>query len=353
MTNLIIFYGILLILTLWGCKFSGKKFFAEESFSKDVTNSVKGVFIWLVFLRHFPDYVRYKSILDVLGGAISGVLGQMIVACFLLYSGYGIFESFKKKGSVYVRSLPTNRILKTLIHFDIAVLLFLIIRIAIGKKIMLSQILFSFIGWKSIGNSNWYIFVILMLYLITWLSFNFAKDNIKKAGIWVTALSIVMVVAFYFTRSSWWYDTILCFVLGVWISIYKDKFLAFITKNNVIWAIAAVMSMASFGLLRGFNFFVSTNLIDIVNLLTAPVFCIMLIAFLTKVKISNRVLAFSGNYLFEIYILQRIPLMLFKTWGLAKFNMYLYFVVCVVFTVVLAVIFRFLTNKLDKIFLKN
>lgn len=344
---MIIFYVVLILLALWKCKFSGKGFFTEESFSKDVTNSVKGIFIWLVFLRHFSDYVQYKTTIDLLGGIVNIVLGQMIVACFLFYSGFGVFESFKKKGAAYAKTMPKNRILKTLIHFDIALLLFLIIQVLFGKNLSFSRVILSLIGWESLGNSNWYIFVILLLYFITWLSFIYAKDNIIKAGIMTTILSFAMILFLYYTRTTYWYDTILCYVLGIWISIFKDKFLAFITKNNFVWTITAVISVVCLGLLRLSDFLIESELTYIIKIITAPVFCIVIITALTKVKISNKILAFSGENLFGIYILQRIPMILFKLLGLANYNIYLYFIICVLSTLGLATGFRCLTNKID------
>ena len=90
---MLIVYAILFVLALWKIKFAGKGFFAEESFSRDVTDSIKGIFIWLVFLSHFASYVVYSAKIDVFGHKISLILGQLIVACFLFYSGYGVMEA--------------------------------------------------------------------------------------------------------------------------------------------------------------------------------------------------------------------------------------------------------------------
>ena len=41
----------------------------------------------------------------------------------------------------------------------------------------LSRILLSLIGWKSIGNSNWYMFDILLLYVLTYVAFKVTKKQ--------------------------------------------------------------------------------------------------------------------------------------------------------------------------------
>ncbi len=349
---MLIFYLLLFVLPFWGCKFSGKGFFKDECLSKHVSDSIKGFFIWLVFLSHFSGYVQYSSAIDVYGKKISLIFGQMIVSMFLFYSGYGICESIKKKGNAYVKALPKNRILKTFFHFNIAVLIFLVIQLCIGNRYSLSHIILGFIGWEAFGNSNWYIFVILVLYFITYVSFVCFKDSPVKAGILTTMLTAVLVVFLYFTRWSWWYDTALCYLFGMFVSIYKDKFISVITKNNLVWLLCLIASLGLFAALYWCTLPISYKLILLLKLLAAPVFCLIVTILLTKVKISNKFLSYCGQHLFEIYILQRIPMILLKQWGIANINIYLYFILCVILTFPLTIAFRIATNKIDTLLFK-
>lgn len=343
---MLIVYAALFVTALVGCKFAGRRFLAEESFSRPTTDSIKGIFIWLVFLSHFAGYVTYTAPIDKMGYSISRFLGQLIVACFLFYSGYGVCEAIKKRGSDYVGSFPKHRIGKTLLHFDLAVLLFLILGLLQGKRFGIFTVLLSFIGWESLGNSNWYIFDVLVLYALTFLAFRLIKNNLKHAVMLVTILSFVMVVILRYTRPSWWYDTVLCYALGMWVSVYKDTLIELVTKNNVRWGLCL---LALVGL-----FFATYYMPPIrfygpaCDLLNPLIFCLFIVVLLFKLNISNKVLAWSGRYTFELYILQRIPMILFKSWGLADFNLYVYFACCLAATLLLAVIFRRLTEKLDK-----
>ena len=201
---MLIFYIALFLLALWNIKFSGKQFFKEESFSRDVTDSVKGIFIWLVVFSHFNSYVSYTAPIDLAGKKISTLLGQLIVACFLFYSGYGVCEAIKRKGTPYVKSIPKKRVLSTLIKFDIAVLIYLIIATFRGKNYELKTILLSFIGWESVGNSNWYIFVILALYLITFIAFIIFRKNLYAASFLASVLTGDLVIFLYIEKQSWW-----------------------------------------------------------------------------------------------------------------------------------------------------
>lgn len=344
---MLIIYISLFVLALTGCKFAGKGFKAEESLSRNVTDSIKGIFIWLVFLSHFASYVTYTSGIDTWGKWISNQLGQLIVVAFLFYSGYGVCEAIKKRGSDYVKPFPKNRILKTLLHFDIAVLIFLIIQLLSGKTYTFSNIFLSFIGWENFGNSNWYIFDVLVLYAITWISFLLIRKNNKIALLLATALTVIFIIFLRRTRWTWWYDTVLCYVAGMWFSIFKEQFLKIVTRNNIIWIITTLCSLGAFFILHQGSF-------GFADLLLMPLcFCLSMVLILLKFPISNRLLALSGQYTFELYILQRIPMIILKNVGLADFNHYIYFVVCLLITIGLAFVFRLLTNKVDRLLFKK
>ena len=36
-------------------------------------------------------------------------MGQSIVSLFLFYSGYGIYEAIKRKGTAYIKAMPVKR----------------------------------------------------------------------------------------------------------------------------------------------------------------------------------------------------------------------------------------------------
>ena len=185
---MLIFYFLLVILVLSGLKYyqSG---FNNEYLSVEMTNSVKGVFILLVFIKHATPYVINAGwvptgIWGDFFNFVNNNVGQWIVAMFLFYSGYGVMESIKRKGNEYVQGLPRNRILQVLVNFDVAVLVFVIVDLILKKPITIKQCLLSFIGWESVGNSNWYIFIIMFMYLITYVVFYKGGQTITNDPCW-------------------------------------------------------------------------------------------------------------------------------------------------------------------------
>lgn len=167
------------------CRFSGVESFNGSYISKEQCNCIKGFFIAVVFCRHIVSYLveagyNFSIVGDNIFGWINGHIGQLLVVMFLFYSGYGVTESIKKKGADYVESIPKRRVLTTLANFDVAVFLFLIVDILCGIEYPISNVLLSFVGWESIGNSNWYIFVILCCYLSTYLAHQMRPSRMSR-----------------------------------------------------------------------------------------------------------------------------------------------------------------------------
>lgn len=188
----------------------------RDYMSVKMTNSIKGFFLCMVFLAHIQGYADFSHpYLDGPYQFVRRAMGQCIVAMFLFYSGYGVMESVKRKGQPYVEKLPTQRFLKVLLQFDTAVLLFWLYGRLAGRHAGAGKMLLSLIGWDSIGNSNWYIFCILCLYIFTYISMRVFKGNHEKAALGIFLLSLLyMAVVSRAGKDYWWYDTVLCYAWG-------------------------------------------------------------------------------------------------------------------------------------------
>ena len=269
--------------------------------SKENTTAVNGIFILVVFLSHLREYVTLPQILQ----GFTSSLGQLMVAMFLFYSGYGVMESIKKKGIEYVREIPLKRVGKVLFSFDIAVLVFAVLNILLEIPFTLPKFLLSLVGWESLGNSNWYIFVVLCLYFITWLSFMIGKDKRWVSFCFLVVFSVILFFILYETKESWWYNTLTAYPFGVFFSLTKEKWDKYLSKN-IVWLPVAVGSVFVTVILRpqSWHFYV--------YLLMTITYCLFIICITKKVPVYNPVLYWLGGHLFEIYILMRIPMIVLK-----------------------------------------
>ena len=143
----------------------------NRALSKEQTTCINGIFVLFVFLSHFGQYETMPW------NRLLLAIGQLMVAPFLFYSGYGIMEQIQRRGIVYIDSMPRKRILKFYIHFCMALFLYLILSFLLGKDYSFVRIALSFTALSSIGNSNWYVFAILVMYSIVYISFKQFKKT--------------------------------------------------------------------------------------------------------------------------------------------------------------------------------
>lgn len=208
---MIFFVAVLFLLIISGAEFSKPNEFNKDYISRAGTTAIKGIFVILIMFSHGKGYIDVGGKFDVPYLKMQDHLNQMIVAMFMFYSGYGIMESIKKKGSAYIDTIPKKRFPQVLLNMDIAVVLFLILAATAGKFYGVGHILLSLIGWESVGNSNWYIFVILALYVITYFAFLILKKkNNKTTQLIGVIITTVLSVAFVYilmktktTKQSW------------------------------------------------------------------------------------------------------------------------------------------------------
>ena len=145
-------------------------------------------------------------------------------------------------------------------------------------------------------------------------------------------------------RSSWCYDTIILFSAGMIFSLSRPFIEKILAKSRLVYPVAAVAVVAAY------LFFYKKRSAGIeFYSMWAILFMALVVLFTMKVKIGNPVLSFFGSHVFSIYILQRIPMIIFSKLGLASANKYLFVVLCFSATVMLAVIFDKLTDKLDRV----
>lgn len=220
---MIAIYILILVIALFGCKKAERN---DAYVGKEQSGALKGIFVLLVFASHSWGYIKScvpDGLLTDSFYAVKIALGQMIVVPFMFFSGYGIRYSAEHKGDAYIRSMPKKRVFKLWLHTLPILLMFLILQLALGKSYDLGFVLSSFLFWNSIGNSNWYIFAILFLYVASYLSFRVFTDR-RKRLVSCLVLSLLYIVVMSFFKPTWWYDTVLAYFFGLCFYDFADAF---------------------------------------------------------------------------------------------------------------------------------
>ena len=334
-----IIFILFCIVCLYNAKFCSDN---SEYLSRKNTQIINGIFAFLIFLSHFVSYLEPNIPLSSFYLDVRSFLKQLVVVTFLFYSGYGMFESFKKKGSTYIQSIP-NRFLKLLFRFDLAILLFLVLAIILKEPLTIKRVFFSFLAWQGLGNSYWYVFIVLCLYVIMYFVFKIFHGKIPLSLMMFTLGALILSFAFiYIEKPAAWYNTIFSFVAGMWFSYYKDKFESFINRSTFCYGISLGCIFSTFIVLHSYMDD-SLFIYELVEIL----FCILIVLLSKKVILNNPLLKWLGNHVFSFYILQRIPMIVGDKLGMNR-NFIIYFLMCLVSSVLLSHYFDLLTSKLEK-----
>lgn len=331
-----------LLLLIIFCTFYKCKIVENKNYlSLYQTTSVNGIFILLVFFRHLNQYVSFHNTIDIPMILINKFSGQLIVTMFLFSSGYGIMESIKNKEK-YIDTIPKKRILSTWIKFAICVIIYFIINILIGKRITLLKLILSLLSIESIGNSNWYILAMLILWLYTYISFKFFNKN-KQSIICLSLLILIYIIVMKVVNyPNYYYNTIICYLYGIFYSLNKEK-IDNTLKKNKYWIISLIISLISFCI---FILIIHKNANNtVVYEIMSLSFTNCIILSLRKMEFGNKFTYFLGKNLFGLYMLQRIPMIILREIGIADFNIYIYASLCFITMIILGYVFNKLANK--------
>lgn len=339
---MLVYIFILIAIICSGLTAAKKNEFFKDYCSPKNTATINGIFSVLIFLSHSVQYVKLDGVLDAPYFDLRSFLGQLVVVTYLFYSGYGIMESARKKGTAYIKAMPKNRLFKLWYHFAIVVILYIITAFITGRKLDLLKTVFAFTGATSVGNSNWYMFVTFAMYIIIIVAFLIFKKSNRLALIGVFVLTGVFAYAEYkLGLASRFYNTIFCFPAGMLFSELKPYIDKALMKNDIAW-------YTGFTLIGGLFVFFSHNRAD--SVIHHSVFAILgallvTVAFM-KINVSSSILDWFGEHIFSFFILQRIPMALLKFAGVNKIPV-AFIILSFFSTVLLAMLFDTAMDKLD------
>lgn len=346
---------LFLVIVFWGLRIKKHN---VQYLNRDTTTAIKGIFAIIILFSHTRQYLipspqtSYVSILNeynlIYSTALS-LIGQLMVVMFLLYSGYGIVESYKRKKLNYTNGFLKKRVLKTLIHFDLAVLLFLLVALILGHSYTYDQYILSFTGWSSIGNSNWFVFDIIILYLLSYGGFLIVERhnfNLKKYLWIIFGLTISFAFFMYRHKEGYWWDTLLAYPTGMLWSVYKEQINSYLSDSKKYFSILFIIVI-----LFCVMYYAENTISYGFALITSALFGVLIVMITMRFHIGNAVLYWLGINAFSIYILQRIPMIIISELGFNG-NHILFSIIVFPLVFILAWGFTRLTNLIDLKFFK-
>ncbi len=220
--------------------------------SRERTCTINAFMIVSVFFSHSlgfmandgADLITKLEGVDHIFSIIVCRMGQMMVSTFLLFSGFGIMESVRKKGDVYLSGFLRHRFWKVLYQFELGILCYYVFALCWGERYTLPETLVGLTGWTKLGgNPTWFIFVTLTMYLIAFIGLHFSR---WKRWVVIGGLSLLLYILLSHFRATerWWYDTLFCFPAGMLLSCYRTKLECAVTKMRIPAFVVGIVLVA-------------------------------------------------------------------------------------------------------------
>jgi hypothetical protein len=191
-------------------------------------------------------------------------------------------------------------------------------------------------------------FAVFALYILTFLAFYLTRWSWSRGALFAGAfLLTVFAAAFVYWliwagKPGYFYNTVLLFPFGCWYSLCKKWIDAVMLKSETRYFLVCAVTMVLYALMykiRG-NYGIEGYTV------WAVVFTLTIVWFTMKISVANPVLDWFGSHVFSVYILQRIPMMIFSYFGLGHSHRYFFFVMSIVSTIFLSHIFDTVMGKI-------
>ena len=142
----------------------------------------------------------------------------------------------------------------------------------------------------------------------------------------------------YYFKPTYWYNTALCFPMGMWFSYFKTKIEELLYNNDKLWILSVVLCT----LLLLITYKAKSN-IWIYDIL----FALLIVIITMRLSIQNKILYWLGKNLFGLYILQRIPMIILKHLNVHLSQPYIYVSLCFVLMIIIGGTFNFFTKNIN------
>ena len=339
MTNFIIFMCLLLVL--YSINFSKNKMnFMDKKF----TNNLKGLAIVTIVWAHVGGVLNVQFIQFIAG------IG---VCIFLICSGYGMQESYKKKK---FDNFWKKRITKIYLPFCLVELIGMIVFYEFDIKKYLLDI--SFI--QKITAYSWYMSYIIVCYIMFYiwkkisLKFNISENKsiiilLILFASWFIIESLFLVnplMPFLKARQM------LAFPFGVILSQKRD-IVDNILKNKIkkyMWIVILglftcgllFMGITQLSFIKKLNY-LTQNILSLFTIFPITI-AILAILFYNNRVIDNKFLNVLGKYSYEIYLVHSFTLKLITT---DQISLVLFLIITIIATYLLHVLFERM-NRYDR-----
>lgn len=302
------------------------------------SQTVKGLAIILVLFHHLAGSSR-----EILWLHPFLIVGSLACSIFFFYSGYGMQSSFNKDVT-YLKDYPKKRLLKVVVPFLVANLLFVLI-LSVFDFINLDniEIFLNIIGIQLIDPNKWYVIATIFLYIGFYCAHRYIKN--KLFSVLVVLISILLYGVVYKTIGAFF--SMICFPLGMIFSYYEVTIKKF-TSNNIkllktILFINILLFVYLFFIVYDMNNIFNTPLRAITVTLFDIIFVTLMIIGVNIKGFSNKILSHFGDLSMDLYFMHGLAIAFYSKYFEGTFlSVMIYFIL----SYLISLVFKQLRNFL-------
>lgn len=278
-------------------------------FDKSDSYSIRGICMILIIIHHlFQFSVSKYSLTYVMPlPTIFQSFGYLSTSVFFLLSGYGLYLSLKRNEPISTNYIVSH-ISKLYIPFLFVWLMDFVICLYRGdynvNDIGSSLITIGLCGG---GNSLWFLKEIFVIYIVAIFSFLIMKLDIQRLTTIIALTLAFVTVAVYFDLLSMWWNSVLCFPIGMFCAIKRDKIQTMLGERIIIAMI--ILFIISFAITIVSKSLIFPKIIIAFSMIISSIaFSICVICLVRFCNIQNKFLDWIGKnslifYLSHIFLL--------------------------------------------------
>lgn len=332
--NILVFI-IFPILIFYKAKFYKNKEYNINNLVKSNTDALKGLSVIIVILSHISMFTINKGIM----AHIFINTGFLAVAVFLFVSGYGLAEQFRKRKN-YLNGFVLDKIVRLYLIFFISnVIVTILNNYFLGSNYNIKNILISSVSMNfANGRELWFVATILFFYLAFYISFKYFKDKNSMILICIF-LIIYILLCKKIGKGTWWYNTAICFPIGVLLSFNKYKIFNFIKEKYIINLFLSILlfTISMFLYIRGYSK---------LQFIIPIIFIYFVYTALIKIEINSKSMCYINKISFEMYLIHLVILQIAFKADITRNSIYL--VVLFPIMIVLSIITKWICDTLFK-----
>lgn len=307
----------------------------NEFFDKTETNTLKGIAALLVLIHHFSQRLITGGDPLHLLYQFSRFGGFTAVGLFFLIARYIIQKQNRDK-----KAINFKYILRRVLNIYICLTTLSIIQ-CFYEPLPIKSLILNILTLSSYGEPIWFLRIYLLLNINYYLILKFNKREITSIYLLIVSILVYIVLCYMYNLPSYWYNTSLCFSLGVLLhSIQNNKRIMQLAVNKLTLAISLLALFLSLYLItRGQSIY-------ILQIIAALFFSLFIFIFTYNCKIQSKFLHFVGIFSLELFLVHSFIFNCITT-NTSSRNQHL-----ILLIIALCILAAYIVNKLTTIIYK-